>query len=509
MLVSAGGSHRTEFRTGTNVASGRRLGNFHDWINEILQFVASVLGNIPTPNLRGGIAEAEYNSTVEGDLDSESEAIGRASHNSYAGSSSKGKAKDGHKKTKSQKASSKKKGKIKGSSSSSAIKPVPAPAPAPTIPITSPTLAPQSSPPEGSFDTPTVTPRDPESGFPNSVPLVTFAPFTTVAPSTVPAHVPVFTFAPFSTLAPATASSKPNSTVAPIDASSNSTTSPNVAEFPTSSPAPFSGAPASLLQSVAIPTYYIVYAASAADREPTEDEYLQMNNLTIQYFDDVFSNLYGAGQPDFGSASETMFDSVSSDIDSTQYNAGIPEPKYNIYISFTTEIKFATESSVIPTAEELFDIMVEAINPTYIVNYVWQAPETPFISTQDVLMQAVEVLGTVDATGDASTFGIGDIDDAIFQGSDEPVQVLEIVESPSDAETFGQGDIPEEDERAGGGTSGQGVAGRTSAQYDVSSFGQGSATDRDFSSASLRERFILPGSTLKDTIFREDDNGPR
>ena len=234
-----------------------------------------------------------------------------------------------------------------------------------------------------------------------------------------------------------------------------------------------------------------------------------MNDLTIQYFEEVFGNLYNSSDPEFGGVSLTVFNSVESEIDDTQYNAGIPEEKYNIYMSFNTDIIFSTLSTVIPTVDELFDIMVEAINPTYIVNYVWQAPETPFISTQEVLMEAVQVLEIVESPDDATTFGIGDIEDDTSYKTEHPVQVLEIIETTSDAATFGQGDVPGKEELQAeneAGALGQSATGRTSTLSDLSSFGQGSATDRDFLSPS---RFILPGSIIKDTIFRPEDNGTR
>ena len=234
-----------------------------------------------------------------------------------------------------------------------------------------------------------------------------------------------------------------------------------------------------------------------------------MNDLTIQYFEEVFGLLYNSSNPGADVVSSTEFNSVGSEIDDTQYNAGIPEQKYNIYMSFNTEVIFSTLSTVIPTADELFDIMVDAINPTYIVNYVWQAAETPFISTQEVLMEAVQILEIAETPDDATTFGVGDIDDDTSETTEEPVQVLEIIETTSDAETFGQGDIPGKEElqaESDAGALGQDVTGRASTLYDVSSFGQGSATDRDFLSSS---RFILPGSIIKDTIFRQEDNGTR
>jgi len=323
-------------------------------------------------------------------------------------------------------------------SSKGALATVPPPTPAPQV-------APSTPEPTNS------QPREPESETPIVQP--TLAP---LAPAVQPTLTPV--------VQPTSPVIQP--TLAPIP-------SPNLSfvptPFPTSTPvqqqpetvtpatpAPTTSAP--LLRRVAIPPYFIAYAAPLADREPTADEYLLIGQLTTLYFEEVLGAMYNNADPDFGVISSTTFDSVESVINETRYNAGIPEEKFNLYISFETDVVFSNDSSIIPNATELYDIMAEAINPTYIVNYVWQAPESPFISTQEVLMNV---------TG-APVNRVGALD-----------------ESPLGP---------------GAGSFGRGHA-------EQHSFGSGIAIDRGPSNSPLREHFVLPYSSVITTrIFREDKN---
>jgi len=456
-----------ELRGAEEDVENRRLMSMPAWLNALFLHVSSIIGAVPTP-----ILEKQHDTSEEENYDYQSAS---AEETKYKGGSKSSKGKGKKSKSKSSSRSSSKKSKQSKSSASSSSSSKPAP-----LPVHTPTPAPQLAPsatteaPSGRMkEFETNSPRP--TSRPNQAPSVTFAPFDTLAPSLTPMEG--VTFAPFSTPAPTSApitvgqpstSTPVVSTIAPVMGVPDS-----LAPVTASTAAPTSTtAPVPQFQTVNIQPYYIAYAASAAQREPTEEEYQQMANLTTLYFEEVLGTMYSNAEPDFGVVSFTKFDSVVSSIDSTQYNAGIPEEKYNLYISFETEVVFSTESTIIPEASELFDIMQEAISPTYIVNYVWQLPESPFISTQEVLMEAVQVLEIVTASDtDFGTGGIGG------DGTDD---------------AFGVGSI----------------SGRTSTQHhDNLTFGQGLALDRDFSNSTLRERFILPGSIIKNTIFRQDDNG--
>ena len=74
----------------------------------------------------------------------------------------------------------------------------------------------------------------------------------------------------------------------------------------------------------------------------------------------------------------------------TRYNAGIPEEKNNLYIDLNSTVTFAEDSQVIPTPEELYAIFEEAMGPSFIVNIVWQAPNTIWISAYEAVLGSSE-----------------------------------------------------------------------------------------------------------------------
>jgi hypothetical protein len=109
-----------------------------------------------------------------------------------------------------------------------------------------------------------------------------------------------------------------------------------------------------------------------------------ITQLTTSFFEELFASIYNSDS--------LLFLRVDTVLASNQYQASIPSPEYNIYMAFNTSIIFgpANDQSLVseelPPGQALLDIMNESIGTSYIVNYVWQATETPFISTQDVIL---------------------------------------------------------------------------------------------------------------------------
>ena len=422
--------------------------NLPDWLEKLIVYVSSSV----KPDLSSsGEDEYEYDSVSSSPPSTRIGDIVDTVNSYSANGKGQGKGGGGSKRSSKGSSSSKKKGKGMSKSKSSKsskgeLATVPPSTPAPQV-------APSTPEPTNS------QPREPDE---SETPIVqpTLAPLApAVQPTLTPVVQPTSPVIP-PTLAP---NPSPNLSVFPTPSPTSSPVQQQPETVTPATPAPTTPAPPSLLRRVAIPPYFIAYAAPLADREPTVDEYLLVGQLTTLYFEEILGAMYNNADPDFGVISSTTFDSVESVINETRYNAGIPEEQFNLYISFETDIVFSNDSSIIPNAMELYDIMVEAINPTYIVNYVWQAPESPFISTQEVLMN---VTGT-------------------------PVnRVGELDESPLGP---------------GAGSFGQGHAG--DAEQAQHSFGSGTAIDRGFSESPLREHFVLPYSSVITTkIFREDKN---
>jgi hypothetical protein len=217
---------------------------------------------------------------------------------------------------------------------------------------------------------------------------MTDAPFPpTEAPpeqeTTTPSHNAI-TFAPFHSLAPTPAPpfAAPNTPLAPVAVPA--TAAPT---GPVSRPTPRSG------WTVPVPAYYIAFSAPLAEREPTDDEYLLLTQLTTMYFEQRLAAQY--------QVDPVVFERVDTVLVDDQYLATTtPDLPYNIYLTFNTSVVFAprdgASASALPSGQALLDIMDGAIGASYIVNYVWQATETPFISTNDVSLNSVPVIQPMD-----------------------------------------------------------------------------------------------------------------
>jgi hypothetical protein len=220
-------------------------------------------------------------------------------------------------------------------------------------------------------------------------PNATQAPASSVSPTKVPSSG-TLSPAPPSTNAPGTAPT----TTAPAATLSPDTVAP-APTGTTNAPAPSNA--------VKIRQYFIAYEAPLSTQEPTDDEYQTITQLTTAYFDEIFTAQYSGN-------SNTVFDAVQTILDSTKYQAGIPTENFNIYMAFNSSVVFKAGSSL-PTEPELFDIMQASIGTTYIVNWVWQASDTQFISTQAVIMDEVAVPGNSTAmSSKTSAYNFGQLE---------------------------------------------------------------------------------------------------
>ena len=82
----------------------------------------------------------------------------------------------------------------------------------------------------------------------------------------------------------------------------------------------------------------------------------------------------------------THFDSMITVPFETRFEAGIPDDRFNLYIDLDATAIFETDSQVVPTPEELYAILEDAMGPSFIVNIVWQAPNTIWISAYESIL---------------------------------------------------------------------------------------------------------------------------
>jgi hypothetical protein len=175
-------------------------------------------------------------------------------------------------------------------------------------------------------------------------------------------------------------------TIAPLTADAASA-APAIAESDAPSRAPIpSSSTATPVQIVRVTDYYISFVAPGATREPTQEEYDEMLRRITAYFVDIFMAMNDA---------DTEFVSIDSSIDFTLYGAaaGIPRPEFNIYMNFDFSNFIYTETSVVPTVAETFDILRSSITVDFILEIVRTYTGTPFESTNEVFFAASEFVG--------------------------------------------------------------------------------------------------------------------
>jgi hypothetical protein len=149
--------------------------------------------------------------------------------------------------------------------------------------------------------------------------------------------------------------------------------------------APFLSSPRpTQVQTVRVTDYFIAFVAPTATREPTEEEYNEMNRRITAYFSDAVLSLYADD-------SNIEFVSIDSSNDFTLYGAaaGIPSPRYNIYMNFNyTDVTYRTTTGlmVVPTVAEQFFDLKNSITVDFILDVVRTYTGTPFESTNEVVV---------------------------------------------------------------------------------------------------------------------------
>jgi hypothetical protein len=170
-------------------------------------------------------------------------------------------------------------------------------------------------------------------------------------------------------------------TITPVAATDAPSVAPAIAESDAPSRAPIPLSPTAIVR---VTDYYIAFVAPAATREPTEDEYNEMLRRITEYFVDIFTAMNDA---------DTEFVSIDSSIDFRLYGDGAVIPRFNIYMNFDFSNFIYTETSVVPTVAEIFDILRYSINQEFILDIVRTYTGTPFESTNEVKFAASEFVG--------------------------------------------------------------------------------------------------------------------
>lgn len=252
-----------------------------------------------------------------------------------------------------------------------------APTAAPTIAPAVATDAPSFSPSAATVtETPTLTPVvGPTTEAPTGVPTAT----PTVSPTAAPTATPTITPTGTPVVAPTIAPTSPAPSVGPTAVPSDS---PSIAPIPLNpTPTP--------VQIVLVRDYYISFLAPSATREPTQAEYEEMLTRINDWFEMQFTAIYA-------NSTDVQFLGAQTSNDFTLYglNNNIPPrpAEFNIYMNFDFSEYTFSETSNVPTTQEVFEIMRLSITRDFILQVVRTFSGTPFESTVEVFFAASEMM---------------------------------------------------------------------------------------------------------------------
>jgi hypothetical protein len=220
-------------------------------------------------------------------------------------------------------------------------------------------------------DEPTLTPvvgptTESPTGAPTATPTISPTATPTVAPNVAPTVSPT-----------AVPSDRPSA--APT---ASRTETPS--DSPSAAPIPLNPTPTPV-QLLLIEDYFISFVAPGATREPTQAEYDEMLVRINDWFEQQFEELYA-------NRTDVQFLGAESSNDFALYglNNDIPPrpAEFNIYMNFDFTEYTYSEDSVIPTTQEVFEVMRLSITTDFILEVVRTFTGTPFESTNEVFFAA-------------------------------------------------------------------------------------------------------------------------
>ena len=114
--------------------------------------------------------------------------------------------------------------------------------------------------------------------------------------------------------------------------------------------------------------------------EPTLEEYRRLAKTTQKYYSRELRAMYGKA-----------FVDLEVNVKKTAFGAGIPEPKYNIWINWDVKARFnkaEQKRKAVPTDDELLRDLVNSLSMEYIDD-VTRLKKTPFGRTSGLYMEQV------------------------------------------------------------------------------------------------------------------------
>jgi hypothetical protein len=129
----------------------------------------------------------------------------------------------------------------------------------------------------------------------------------------------------------------------------------------------------------------MAYVAPDATVPPTDAEYQQVVDNTVEFFSRTFNSTPG-------------FAGITPSLRKTEWETGFPEERFNIYMEYEYMDILFEQGSDLPTSEAALEQMRNAVSPDYILNYVRPVGGT-FSTVNEVVLRALDT--TTQRSGDS------------------------------------------------------------------------------------------------------------
>ena len=131
---------------------------------------------------------------------------------------------------------------------------------------------------------------------------------------------------------------------------------------------------------VRVKNIYLAYASLLEPlTEPTEEQYGQIVEQTLAYFEKVVASVPGVG---------ASFLSAEALLNSTEIYAGIPAERFNIIMTYEyIDLIFANATENLPTPSAAFELLRTSLNQTYITDYVFTVSNSAFAFVDEFVMR--------------------------------------------------------------------------------------------------------------------------
>ena len=131
---------------------------------------------------------------------------------------------------------------------------------------------------------------------------------------------------------------------------------------------------------VRVESFYLAYVSLEDPvTEPTEEQYAQVVQQTVSYFEKVAADFTDIG---------ASFLSAVAVLNSTQIAAGIPAQRFNILMNYEyIDLIFAQGTENLPSPPDAFQLLRNSLTGAYLTDYVFTVSNTAFDFVNEFVMR--------------------------------------------------------------------------------------------------------------------------